>query len=58
MVNETNPDFLRIRTAAVKPGTELYEDFLKGDFILCSDDEKLMEIRTVIELAIRWIPGW
>ncbi|HIU25488.1 MAG TPA: radical SAM protein [Candidatus Copromorpha excrementigallinarum] len=51
VVNETNPDFLRIRTAAVKPGTELYEDFLKGDFILCSDDEKLMEIRTVIELA-------
>ena len=30
VVNEVNPDFLRIRTAAVKPGTELYEDFISG----------------------------
>lgn len=51
VVNEVNPDFLRIRTAAVKPGTELYEDFISGTFTLCSDDEKLLEIRRVIELA-------
>ena len=51
VVNEVDPDFLRIRTAAVKPGTELYEDFVNGEFTLCSDDEKLMEIRTVIERA-------
>lgn len=49
VINEVNPDFVRIRTAAVKPGTGLWEDFINGDFILCSDDEKLMEIRTVIE---------
>lgn len=51
VLNEVNPDFIRIRTAAVKPGTGLYEDFLKGDFTLCSDDEKLVEIRTLIEKA-------
>ena len=51
VISEVNPDFVRIRTAAVKPGTELYEDFVNGDFILCSDDEKLMEIRTLIEKA-------
>lgn len=51
VVNEVNPDFLRIRTAAVKEGTGLYDDFVNGDFTLCSDDEKLMEIRTVIEKA-------
>ncbi len=51
VVNEVDPDFLRIRTAAIKPGTELYEDFVNGEFTLCSDDEKLMEIRTVIERA-------
>ena len=51
VVNEINPDFLRIRTAAVKPGTELYDDFAAGDFTLCSDDEKLIELRTVIERA-------
>ncbi|MGN0704874.1 MAG: radical SAM protein [Lentihominibacter sp.] len=49
VINEVNPDFIRIRTSVIKPGTELYEDFLSGDFVLCSDDEKLMEIRTVIE---------
>lgn len=49
VVNEVNPDFLRIRTAAVKEGTGLYEDFVNGEFTLCSDDEKLLEIRTVIE---------
>ena len=51
VVNEVNPDFLRIRTAAVKGGTGLYEDFVNGEFTLCSDDEKLLEIRTVIEKA-------
>lgn len=51
VINEIDPDFLRIRTAAVKPGTELYDDFAEGRFTLCSDDEKLVEIRTVIERA-------
>ena len=51
VVNEVNPDFLRIRTAAVKPGTELYDDFQSGEFTLCSDDEKLIELRKVIEMA-------
>lgn len=51
VVNEVNPDFLRIRTAAVKPGTELWEDMEKCVFTLCSDDEKLKEIRLVIERA-------
>ncbi|MBQ9015426.1 MAG: radical SAM protein [Firmicutes bacterium] len=51
VLNEVDPDFLRIRTAAVKPGTELYEDFRKGWSSLCSDDEKIREIRRVIELA-------
>lgn len=51
VINAINPDFIRIRTAVVKPGTELYDDFCSGQFTLCSDDEKLMEIRTVIERA-------
>ncbi|MFQ7473078.1 MAG: radical SAM protein, partial [Anaerovoracaceae bacterium] len=51
VLNEVNPDFIRIRTAAVKPGTGLYEDFINGNFTLCSDDEKLIEIRTLIEKA-------
>lgn len=53
VMNEVGPDFIRIRTAALKPGTELYDDFVNGEFTICSDDEKLMEIRTVIEQANR-----
>lgn len=49
VVSEIDPDFVRIRTAAIKPGTQLHEDFLKGSFVLCSDDEKVLEIKTLIE---------
>ena len=51
VINGIGPDFLRIRTAAVKPGTGLYEDYQNGQLTLCSDEEKLLEIRTVIERA-------
>ena len=51
VINEIGPDFIRIRTAAIKPQTGLYEDYLRGDFILCSEDDKVREIRMVIENA-------
>ena len=51
VINEVAPDFLRIRTAAVKPGTGLYEDYQNGQLTLCSDDAKLLEIRTIIQQA-------
>ena len=51
VINAVDPDFVRIRTAAIKPGTELYEDWQEGKFALCSDDDKVREIREVIRLA-------
>ena len=51
VVNEVHPDFLRIRTAAVKPGTELYEEYENGRYRLCGDDDKIREIRQVIVLT-------
>ncbi len=51
VINKVKPDYVRIRTAAVKPGTELYDEWEKGDFEICSDDDKIMEIRTIIELS-------
>lgn len=51
VINQIDPDFVRIRTAAVKPGTELYDDYMGGAFELCSDDDKIMEVRKIIELA-------
>ena len=49
VVSEIDPDFVRIRTAAIKEGTQLYDDFVAGQFALCSDDEKVLEIKTLIE---------
>lgn len=49
VVSEIDPDFVRIRTVAIKPGTELYEDYVAGKFEMCSDDEKVLEIQTLIE---------
>lgn len=37
VLNEVNPDFLRIRTGAVKPGTELYELYRQGQASLCGN---------------------
>jgi radical SAM superfamily enzyme YgiQ (UPF0313 family) len=49
VVNEINPDFVRIRTAVIKEDTELWQDYLNGKFLLCSENEKLAEIRLLIE---------
>ena len=51
VINAVNPDFVRVRTAAIKPGTELYQDWQEGRFELCDDDDKVREIRRIIELA-------
>lgn len=51
VINQVNPDFVRVRTAAYKPGTELYDEWKQGMIIPCTDEEKLLEIRRIIELA-------
>lgn len=51
VINQINPDFVRVRTAAYKPGTELYDEWQQGLIIPCTDEEKLIEIRRIIELA-------
>ncbi len=49
VVREINPDFIRIRTAVIKEGTELWRDYLNGSYKLCSENEKLTEIKLLIE---------
>jgi radical SAM superfamily enzyme YgiQ (UPF0313 family) len=49
VVRAIDPDFVRIRTAVIKEGTELWKDYLNGDFQLCGENEKLTEIRLLIE---------
>ena len=49
VVSEINPDFVRIRTSVIKEGTELWQEYLDGKFQLCSENEKLTEIKLLIE---------
>lgn len=49
VVSEIDPDFVRMRTAAIKAGTDLYDDYVAGKLEVCSDDEKVLEIQTLIE---------
>lgn len=49
VVSEIDPDFVRIRTAVIKEGTELWLDYLNGSYKLCSENDKLTEITLLIE---------
>jgi len=51
VVREINPDFVRVRTAVIKEDAELWQDYINGSFQLCSENEKLAEIRLLIENA-------
>lgn len=49
VINEINPDFVRLRTFHAVPGTELFEMVQSGEFHPISDEEILREIRRFIE---------
>jgi hypothetical protein len=48
VVNEINPDFVRLRTFVLKHDSEMYSMLLNGEFTECSDIQKLAEIRSLI----------
>ncbi|MCK4509344.1 MAG: radical SAM protein [Desulfuromonadales bacterium] len=49
ILNEINPDFIRLRTICLGPGIPLWEDFSSGQLTRLSDIEIVKEIRTFIE---------
>ena len=49
VINEIDPDFIRIRTTVVTKTSELWQMLQEGTYQLCSDNDKIMEIRTLIE---------
>lgn len=49
VLNEINPDFIRLRTLIPMPGTRLYEEYRLGTFQLLSPHETLHETRLLIE---------
>lgn len=49
VLNQINPDFIRVRTLKVLGTMPLYKKVEKGEFILLSDDEMVKEERLLIE---------
>jgi hypothetical protein len=49
VLNEINPDFIRLRSLQVRRGTVLYDSMKKGDFRPLGDEDVLREIRLFIE---------
>jgi radical SAM superfamily enzyme len=49
VLNEMDPDFIRVRTLVVKEEAPLAEDVNKGDFEPCTPDQILEETRILIE---------
>ena len=49
VINEVDPDFVRLRTFVAKPGTPMGEKVEAGDFVPCTDEEKVAEIRRMLE---------
>jgi radical SAM superfamily enzyme YgiQ (UPF0313 family) len=49
VLNEINPDFIRLRTLSVNQNMPLYQDVMSGKFIRASDEEIVKEEQTFIE---------
>ncbi|MFZ5944619.1 MAG: radical SAM protein [Bacillota bacterium] len=49
VINQINPDFIRIRTFLPYPGTPMYEMYKEGSFLLLQPYQALRELRLFIE---------
>ena len=49
VINRVNPDFVRIRTFVAQKGTELFDDINAGRMTECTDKEKMLELKKMIE---------
>jgi radical SAM superfamily enzyme YgiQ (UPF0313 family) len=49
VLNEINPDFIRLRPLVIGQGLPLYEDYAQGIFELSSPHERLREVKTLVE---------
>jgi len=49
VLNEIDPDFIRLRPLTIGPGLPLYEDYANGIFHLSSPHERLQEVKTLVE---------
>jgi len=49
VINKINPDFVRVRTFVARRGTELFDEIQTGKFVPCTDKEKALELKKMIQ---------
>ncbi len=49
VLNEINPDFIRLRPLRIRPDVPLFEDYQNGSFKLSTPHERLNEVKTLVE---------
>ncbi|HUT67165.1 MAG TPA: radical SAM protein [Dehalococcoidales bacterium] len=49
VLNEINPDFIRLRTLTIQPRMPLHNDVVSGDFVRSTDEEIVEEEKLLIE---------
>ena len=49
VLNEINPDYIRLRPFVPRPNTPLFDEYQMGDFQISSPHERLRELKTMIE---------
>lgn len=48
VLNEINPDYIRLRPFVPRPGTPLFEEYQRGELRLSSPHQRLEELRTML----------
>ncbi len=49
VLNQINPDFIRLRTLYVRADMPLYKKVESGEFVLLTDDQVVQEIKVFLE---------
>jgi radical SAM superfamily enzyme YgiQ (UPF0313 family) len=49
VLNQAGPDFIRLRTLTIQPGTPLDEKLRKGEFLLTTPVERIKEVELFIQ---------
>ena len=49
VLNQINPDFIRLRSLRVPPHTPLFQDLMAGRFVPLQDDDIVQEIRLLVQ---------
>ncbi len=49
VLNDINPDFIRLRPLRIRPDVPIFEDYQNGSFKLSTPHERLNEVKTLVE---------